>query len=776
MAEVRIHGIRHHGPGSSRALSMALAAFAPDCVLIEGPPEADSLLAAAAMPGMEPPVALFTYRIDDPRRHGLHPYAAWSPEWVAIRDALARGVTVRMVDLPQSVQLADGFSDPPPADTDRAGDTVDDAAGALGDDSPRRDTAETVFLDPIGRIAEVAGHPYGARDWWESHIEEHHHAEGDDVLGAVAEAMSFVMPAALLPRIDALREAHMRQGIRKAVADGFLRVSVVCGAAHAPGLSRHAESGLARDDAAALRGLPKAKVVASWTPWSSERLILSAFNRAGVEAPAWYAALWEHGPRAPAVMAATAAALLRKKGMEASPASTLEMVRLASAMANLRRRASPSLGDIREAVTTVSCNGDAAAFDAIAHDLLVGDALGTVPEGATARTPVEADFDACCKVLRLSTGADRDLELDLRKDLDLSRSRFLCRMALVGIPWGNRGQAKGKGTFKEAWSLRWKPEWVVDLAVAAIHGPTIEQAAAVRASAEAIETEAMAALAALLGRVIEADLPFAVTKVLETLDQRAALSADSLDMLRILPSLAPLARYGSVRKGDSDSVLAVIRNVVPRAVAGLVPACLALDDDAATAARDVLQGAGSALSLLGDPDLSSSWSGALLSLADCDGVHGTVAGRAVRLLLDTTVIDAADAGRRLGLALSGGAGAGPGAAWLGGFLEGGGTALLNVPGLLGVVDAWVCDLDGEDFVAVLPLVRRALSSMAGADKRQVLGALRDLGTATGPAGHPHDVHGTMHDSGLGMDVGDDTHPAMPVLRLLLGPAPERSAA
>jgi len=46
-----VFGIRHHGPGSARALAAELAAFVPDVVLIEGPPEADAVVHLAADPG-----------------------------------------------------------------------------------------------------------------------------------------------------------------------------------------------------------------------------------------------------------------------------------------------------------------------------------------------------------------------------------------------------------------------------------------------------------------------------------------------------------------------------------------------------------------------------------------------------------------------------------------------------------------------------------------------------------------------------------------------------
>ncbi|MZG17334.1 hypothetical protein GTY44_28265, partial [Streptomyces sp. SID5914] len=41
-------GVRHHGPGSARAVRAALDAVRPGIVLVEGPPEADALIPLAA--------------------------------------------------------------------------------------------------------------------------------------------------------------------------------------------------------------------------------------------------------------------------------------------------------------------------------------------------------------------------------------------------------------------------------------------------------------------------------------------------------------------------------------------------------------------------------------------------------------------------------------------------------------------------------------------------------------------------------------------------------
>src|SRR5204863_7616856 len=105
-AAVHILGIRHHGPGSARSVLATLEAIRPDLVLIEGPPDADDLLHLASHEAMRPPVALLIYRPDEPKRAVFYPFAAFSPEWQAIRWSLANQVPVRFMDLPQRHRIA----------------------------------------------------------------------------------------------------------------------------------------------------------------------------------------------------------------------------------------------------------------------------------------------------------------------------------------------------------------------------------------------------------------------------------------------------------------------------------------------------------------------------------------------------------------------------------------------------------------------------------------------------------------------------------------------
>ena len=103
---VRLFGIRHHGPGCARSLLRALEAMQPDCLLIEGPPDGESVLPFVLESGMCPPVALLVYAPDDSRRAVFYPFAEFSPEWWRCFQVPARlkrgptGLAVRLGPIP----------------------------------------------------------------------------------------------------------------------------------------------------------------------------------------------------------------------------------------------------------------------------------------------------------------------------------------------------------------------------------------------------------------------------------------------------------------------------------------------------------------------------------------------------------------------------------------------------------------------------------------------------------------------------------------------------
>jgi hypothetical protein len=87
----------------------------------------------------------------------------------------------------------------------------------------------------------------------------------------------------------------------------------------------------------------------------------------------------------------------------------------------------------------------------------------------------------------------------------------------------------------------------------------------------------------------------------------------------------------------------------------------------------------------------------------------------------------------MALALSPGSDAGRAADWVEGFLTGSGIVLLHDHALLELLDEWVAAVAGDDFKNLLPVLRRAMSLFAPAERRQIGEKVRRLAEEPGAA-------------------------------------------
>ncbi|MHC3459997.1 DUF5682 family protein [Streptomyces flavovirens] len=771
-------GVRHHGPGSARAVLAALDHARPSAVLVEGPPEADALLPLAADERMRPPVALLVHAVDDPGRAAFWPMAAFSPEWVAIRWALEHRVPVRFMDLPAAHGLA-----------------VPEQPEVRPEDAPA--------VDPIGVLAATAGYDDAER-WWEDAV-EHRTADGAPAdprapFAALAEAMGALREVhgdGGRPR-DAVREAAMRLRLRAARKEFGDGVAVVCGAWHVPALG--ARTTIAADKAL-LKGIPKVRTETTWVPWTHRRLARHSGYGAGIESPGWYGHLFDARDRPLERWMTKVAGLLREEDHFVSSADVIEAVRLAGTLAAMRGRPVAGLAEATDAVRAVMGEGSDVPLALVQDRLVVGETLGKVPDSAPA-VPLQRDLTRQQRTLRLRPVAERrDLELDLRKETDAARSRLLHRLRLLGIGWGEPMAGRGStGTFRESWRLHWRPELFVRVAEAGVWGTTVLTAASARAESEAVAATTLAEVTALAERCLPAGLPAdALSVVMSALADRAALDADVGHLADALPALARSLRYGDVRGTDTAALAAVAVGLAERICVGLPPACTGIDPDGAQEQRRRVDGVHSAIALLAgagagagaDPSyggapapaptdapadgpadapadgLRGRWAGVLRKLAARDTVAGVVRGRATRLLLDDGHLPEDEAARLMGLALSRGAPPADAAAWIEGFVggaAGSGMLLVHDERLLRLVDDWLTGIPPASFTAVLPLLRRTFSTYDP-------GVRRTLGELVRRGPQPGGAHRTADAPAAGFGPGFDERRAdavVPVLRLLLG--------
>jgi hypothetical protein len=704
---VYLLGIRHHGPGSARSVLAALNSIEPTIVLVEAPADVQPALQWIGDPGLVPPVSLLGYVVAQPTRAIFAPFATFSPEWQGIAWANERSIEVRAIDLPFAMTFAGAV----------AGQGSAEGQGQMAADAPPP--------DPLRELAAAAGDPDPER-WWEDVIE--HRGDGAPAFAAVAEAMAAAREGTLAPIGEERREAHMRRAIRAAIKDGHESIAVICGAWHVPALDVTAHA--VKTDAATLRGLPKVKVAAAWVPWTHRRLTQSSGYGAGVGSPGWYRHVFDHpGPGGVARFFVDAARVLRSRGLSATPDHLIGATRLADSLAAMRGRPRPGLAEVLDAADAVM-----GGLDLVHDELVVGDALGSVPEHAP-QVPLARDLAKAQKAARLQPDATvRTIEVDLRKPTGLRKSHLLHRLLALGVPWGVPEAGRGSsGTFRETWRVAWEPELSIRLVERSGYGTTVASAATARLIERADDATDLTGLISVFEAALFADLPDAVRPCVDQLAARAATDPDVGQLMDAVVPLANALRYGDVRGTDASSMRTVFDGIVVRVLAGVSAACRQLDDDAAVVMVERLAGVQAALAVMNHPARERAYPGVLEELAQARRGHGLVQGRATRLLHDGGAWRTIEVERRLSQALSSGTPPMTGAAFVEGFLAGSGTVLVHDADLLGVVDRWLSSLAPAVFESVLVLLRRTFGAFEAAERRQIMTLLmgqmatRDMG-------------------------------------------------
>jgi len=471
LERVHLFPVRHHSPRTSAVLRAFLDHVRPEIVLVEGPSDATSLIELLVDPETRPPVAILGFRTDGVPASSVWPFAAYSPEYVALRWAAVHRVRAAFIDIP----VGHSLSRVPPEEQDDA------AATAVSSEASPASLSEQCAAARGFRSFE---------EFWEASFEapSYDPAAFREALLAYADLVRSEGDRT----IHRVRDACMARNIVKVVESGIApeKVAVVLGAAHAAALTAGAV------DPGFEEGLP-APVESAVTliPYSFPRLAEQLGYGAGNRAPQYYQRAHEAGcdfKRATLEALLEFAEHLRFRGFMASLADTIEAYRLAVLLADMRGKAAPGLDEVREAAVATLCRGEATHIDGFLWATVVGKNVGRVAS-RIGRNSLQEEFWLEVRERRLpATDAPERFVLKLNNHVEVGTSVFLHRLRVASVPYavfqGTKGgvavsastaEPAGGHTalsrVREVWEAQWTPSTDVALVEKIVLGSTLQE-------------------------------------------------------------------------------------------------------------------------------------------------------------------------------------------------------------------------------------------------------------------------------------------------------------
>lgn len=714
-------GIRHLSPAGAYYLREFLDEKRPELVLVEGPSDFKDMLSDLVREETKPPVAVLAYTKESPVRTILYPFAEYSPEYQAIQWCHKNRVECRFIDLPSETFLA-----------------IPECGVQDADGEENRINARVNVYEQLDQKSGEDGHD----TFWERVMEQAGSMEayhlGANSFGANIRSLTEGKENDWAE--TALREAYMRQQIKRAVDSGIApgNIVVVTGSYHVEGLKSWQDA----DEDKALSQMPKVGANHTLMPYSYYRLSTRAGYGAGNKAPAYYSLLWEGLNRGEPMYAVYSylirlAEYQRGKGNPVSSASVIEAVRLAMSLAQLRGGTIASLRDLRDAAQTCIGEGSVSNIILATADTEIGTAIGALPDGVS-RTSIQEDFYRQLKDLKLEKYRDitaQDLMLDLRENrrvsseksafMDLRRSFFLHQLRVVNVSFAQQqAVSQDNATWSEHWVVRWTPEAEIELVESALKGDTIDGAASF-AMKERVENAAkMGDIALVIEDACCCGMEKAVGYATAALQRMAVDAASVEDLAKTAQRLSLVIQYGNIRRIDAKPLEPILRQLFYRACLILESACVC--DDAASkvivTAMEQLNSAELAHDFLDNAE----WIKVLDSISERDDLNTKLSGFAAAILLERGNMDTQQLRTEVSRRLSRGIPADLGAGWFEGLAMKNRYALIARLSLWESLNDYLVTLDDEEFKRALVFLRRAFADFSAAEKDQIAENLGEI--------------------------------------------------
>lgn len=680
--EISIFGIRHHGPACARSLQQALEVYNPDCVLIEGPENAQSML--LKMEGISQlPVAILMHNPSDPNEYYMYPLAVYSPEWIAVQYAHFKNIDIQLIDLP------------------------------LGRKRSKTDVIEEEREENTYKAFELLAKAQQINDvelWWEINFE----STDKNVFESINMMMDSIKDYIYQGQNQEtrLREAWMRLNIRKYLELNYKRIAVICGAAHQPFLN--VENYDKKNDATLIADLQFYHLENYWIPWSYRRLSIHHGYSAGVNYPLYYEFIYKYGKNAPAFMISHIANYMRTKGYDISPEHAVSACELAWKLAAVRGMPMAGINEIVEAGQAVFNLVDRSRTLDLLADALIGDQNGAITS-ETGDNPLLSDFEKEMQRLRLnyyrSKPDETELTLDIREANKLEIDIFLYQLVLLDFPWGIPvlpQENKSLGTFKTQWKLHWREDDLISLSQKIYYGHTIPTAAA-KYFIESfnLSKEKTKFLNDKLPYALFASLPEINTYIFQIINELIIRTDELSQWIKLVSSLLDILELGSLRILPHEELKLIVADLLPKIIVNIQNAAISIQLDEAEGLINQMTRLHEQLQRFHHLEWIEDWWKLIEKLHDGINFSPGIQGWATAILFAEQRIDQQKVSLLMAYSLSDHSKSAAATAWLTQFVKGRKMTPYEVPFFIPHVNEWILKLDDEVFKEILPLLRKA---------------------------------------------------------------------
>lgn len=748
---VRLFGIRHLSAAGAWHVRRFLDEVRPEVVLIESPADTTHLIADLCKKGVKPPVAVLCYTAQPPVHSLVYPLASYSPEYQGILWASRNGKTCRFIDLPSDVKAHLYRTQEQARLQGTMAKAEAEAGGTAGEgELPEHVKKRFAFGRYQAELYEELARLGGEADYdayWERHFE--HNLEPGSYRSGVALHSAEIRDLTeagerdadpLEASINALRESHMKRCVMQAVGEGVdpEKIVVILGAYHVRGLM---ENEPMSDEE--LASLPRAETRATLMPYSYYRLSSHSGYGAGNHAPYYYEMMFdamESGRLAdlPSLYLAELSRLYRKKHGYSSTATVIEALCLARSLQYMHDGLLPTLSDLHDSAVATLAGGELSGIAEMFASLDVGTRIGELPENVS-QTPIQDDMNRMLKELKLEkykSVVAQDLSLDLRENrrvsnekaafLDLDRSVFLNRLALLGIDFARKSDARqDRASWAENWVLCWTPEVEIQTVESVLYGDTVEAAASYVLKDMLEKSGDVLEVASLVRRTCECRLTGSLQDAIKKLQALASDSESVSGVARAAREMSFLVQYGNVRRFDSEPLVPILQQLFLKGALLLLPGASCNDD----AAREIADDMTSLHHITQEHDgvvNDDIWLAQLGLLAHADDRNPLLCGFAFSILLERGQVSEAELLTEVSRHLSPGNTPEAGAGWFEGLSRRNRYVLLSRVMLWQQLDAYLGGLDDESFKRALVCLRRAFSNFEPREKNGICDILADL--------------------------------------------------